>query len=33
MPLLTVPRQPTYIAFALLNELERDAVWRKYSFV
>jgi 5-methylcytosine-specific restriction endonuclease McrA len=33
MPLLSVPRQPTYIAFALLNELERDAVWRKYSFV
>ncbi|MFM2033003.1 MAG: hypothetical protein RLZZ297_1768 [Chloroflexota bacterium] len=33
MPLLSIPRQPTYIAFALLMELERDVVWRKYSFL
>lgn len=32
MPLLTVPRQPQYIAFALLIELERHDVWRKYSY-
>jgi 5-methylcytosine-specific restriction endonuclease McrA len=32
MPLLTVPRQPHYVAFALLIELERDDIWRKYSY-
>lgn len=32
MPLHTVPRQPQYIAFALLIELERHDVWRKYSY-
>jgi 5-methylcytosine-specific restriction endonuclease McrA len=32
MPLMTVPRQPQYIAFALLIELERHDVWRKYSY-
>jgi 5-methylcytosine-specific restriction endonuclease McrA len=32
MPLLSVPRQPHYAAFALLIELERDDIWRKYSY-
>ena len=32
MPLMTVPRQPQYIAFALLIDLERHDVWRKYSY-
>ena len=32
MTLLTVPRQPQYVAFALLVELERHDVWRKYAY-
>jgi len=32
MVLLTVPRQPQYVAFALLGELERHDVWRKYAY-
>jgi 5-methylcytosine-specific restriction endonuclease McrA len=32
MKLLVVPRQPRYVAFALLGELERHDVWRKYAF-
>lgn len=32
MALMTVPRQPQYIAFALLGELERHEVWRKYAY-
>ncbi len=32
MELLTRPRQPQYIAFALLGELERHEVWRKYAY-
>lgn len=32
MLLMTTPRQPQYIAFALLGELERHDVWRKYAF-
>jgi 5-methylcytosine-specific restriction endonuclease McrA len=32
MALLTTPRQPQYVAFALLGELERHDVWRKYAF-
>jgi 5-methylcytosine-specific restriction endonuclease McrA len=32
MMLLTTPRQPQYVAFALLGELERHDVWRKYAF-
>jgi 5-methylcytosine-specific restriction endonuclease McrA len=32
MMLLTKPRQPQYIAFALLGELERHEVWRKYAY-
>jgi len=32
MPLLSTPRQPQYVAFALLVELERDDVWCKYSY-
>lgn len=32
MPLLTIPRQPHYVAFALLIELERHDIWRKYSY-
>lgn len=27
------PRQPQYVAFALLGELERHDVWRKYAYV
>ncbi len=33
MLLLTRPRQPQYVAFALLGELERHAVWRKYAYI
>lgn len=32
MLLMTVPRQPQYVAFALLGELERHEVWRKYTY-
>lgn len=32
MPLRIQPRQPQYIAFALLGELERHDVWRKYAY-
>lgn len=32
MPLLSTPRQPQYIAFALMGELERNDVWKKYAF-
>jgi len=32
MKLLTVPRQPQFVAFALLGELERHDVWRKYAY-
>jgi 5-methylcytosine-specific restriction endonuclease McrA len=32
MTLLSKPRQPQYVAFALLGELERHEVWRKYAF-
>jgi 5-methylcytosine-specific restriction endonuclease McrA len=32
MQLLTRPRQPQYVAFALLGELERHEVWRKYTY-
>lgn len=32
MVLLTRPRQPQYVAFALLGELERHEVWRKYAY-
>ncbi len=32
MPLLSRPKQPQYVAFALLGELERDATWRKYAY-
>ncbi len=32
MQLLSTPRQPQYVAFALLGELERHDVWRKYAF-
>ena len=32
MPLAIRPRQPQYIAFALLGELERHDVWRKYAY-
>lgn len=32
MPLRNVPRQPQYVAFALLGELERHDVWRKYAY-
>jgi 5-methylcytosine-specific restriction endonuclease McrA len=33
MVLMTKPRQPQYVAFALLGELERHDVWRKYAYV
>jgi 5-methylcytosine-specific restriction endonuclease McrA len=33
MNLLTKPRQPQYVAFALLGELERHDVWRKYAYI
>ncbi len=32
MTLLSVPRQPQYVAFALLGELERHEIWRKYAY-
>jgi 5-methylcytosine-specific restriction endonuclease McrA len=32
MELMSTPRQPQYVAFALLGELERHDVWRKYAF-
>lgn len=32
MLLMSVPRQPQYVAFALLGELERHEVWRKYAY-
>lgn len=32
MALQTIPRQPQFSAFALLGELERHDVWRKYTF-
>jgi len=32
MTLLSIPRQPQYLAFALLGELERHDVWRKYAY-
>lgn len=32
MTLRTKPRQPQYVAFALLGELERHEVWRKYAY-
>jgi 5-methylcytosine-specific restriction endonuclease McrA len=32
MLLLSKPRQPQYVAFALLGELERHDVWRKYAY-
>lgn len=32
MTLATKPRQPQYVAFALLGELERHEVWRKYAY-
>ncbi len=33
MVLKTKPRQPQYVAFALLGELERHDVWRKYAYL
>jgi len=32
MVLRSIPRQPQYVAFALLGELERHEVWRKYAY-
>lgn len=32
MLLRVKPRQPQYVAFALLGELERHDVWRKYAY-
>jgi 5-methylcytosine-specific restriction endonuclease McrA len=32
MVLMTVPRQPQFVAFALLGELERHDVWKKYAY-
>lgn len=32
MQLMTIPRQPQFVAFALLGELERHDVWRKYAY-
>jgi 5-methylcytosine-specific restriction endonuclease McrA len=32
MLLRSTPRQPQYVAFALLGELERHDVWRKYAY-
>lgn len=32
MLLRSTPRQPQYVAFALLGELERHEVWRKYAY-
>jgi 5-methylcytosine-specific restriction endonuclease McrA len=33
MALAIKPRQPQYVAFALLGELERHDVWKKYAYV
>ncbi len=33
MTLRTRPRQPQYVAFALLGEIERHDVWRKYAYM
>lgn len=33
MDLRTKPRQPQYVAFALLGEIERHDVWRKYAYM
>ncbi|HNP88715.1 MAG: HNH endonuclease [Chloroflexi bacterium SZAS-1] len=32
MTLRAQPRQPVYVAFALLGTLERHAVWQKYAY-
>ena len=32
MALISPPRQPSYVAFVLLGELERDEVWSKYAY-
>jgi 5-methylcytosine-specific restriction endonuclease McrA len=32
MLLLSKPRQPQYVAFALLGEIERHEIWRKYAY-
>ena len=32
MVLCTVPRQPMYVALALLGALEQHHVWQKYSY-
>lgn len=32
MVLMSKPRQPQYVAFALLGELERHEIWRKYAY-
>jgi 5-methylcytosine-specific restriction endonuclease McrA len=32
MLLLTTPRQPQFVAFALLGELERHDIWKKYAY-
>jgi hypothetical protein len=32
MELLSIPRQPQYVAFALLGEIERHDIWRKYAY-
>jgi 5-methylcytosine-specific restriction endonuclease McrA len=32
MDLMSTPRQPQYVAFALMGELERHDAWRKYAF-
>lgn len=32
MLLKIIPRQPQYVAFALLGEIERHDVWRKYAY-
>lgn len=32
MPLHPRPRQPQYVAFALLGEMEQHDVWRKYAY-
>ena len=32
MVLISTPRQPQFVAFALLGELERHDVWKKYAY-
>ena len=32
MVLTTIPRRPSYVAFALLGTLERHDVWQKYTY-